>query len=212
MAEPIEDGRAVRDAVRRLRRGDIQGLKVLVRTYQLRAVRAAYLITHDRSAAEDIVQTAFLRAWQRIDQYDPARPFFPYFVRGVINDAVKHVTRSGTVSLSAAVGQPEGVISDAPTLGDLLHDPTPDVEARIEAEERRQAVWDALNLLSADQAAAIIARYYLDFSEREMAAVLNCPPGTVKWRLHAARERLRELLTPQNDEEDAFVISLRRTR
>jgi RNA polymerase sigma-70 factor (ECF subfamily) len=52
----------------------------------------------------------------------------------------------------------------------------------------------AVQALPPDQRAAIVLRYYLDLSEAEMAERLDCPPGTVKWRLHAARQRLRTLL------------------
>jgi len=63
------------EAIARLKRGDISGLEALVRKYQVQAVRAAYLITHDRGLAEDIVQAAFLRAYERIGQFDAGRPF-----------------------------------------------------------------------------------------------------------------------------------------
>ena len=76
-------------AIARLKRGDISGLEALVRKYQVQAVRAAYLIIRDRALAEDIVQAAFLRAYERIGQFDAGRPFGPWFLRSVVNDAVK---------------------------------------------------------------------------------------------------------------------------
>jgi RNA polymerase sigma-70 factor (ECF subfamily) len=82
-----------RDAVARLQRGDIGGLETLVRLYQVRAVRAAYLITRDAALADDIMQAAFLRAYERIGQFDATRPFGPWFLRGVVNDAVKAAAR-----------------------------------------------------------------------------------------------------------------------
>ena len=80
-------------ALRRLKQGDLQSLETLVEIYQVRAVHAATLIVGDRGQAEDIVQDAFIRAWERIDQYDPRRPFGPWFLRSVVNDAIKTVTR-----------------------------------------------------------------------------------------------------------------------
>ncbi len=64
----------------------------------------------------------------------------------------------------------------------------------VEAAETSEAVWDALGKLSPNQRTAIVLRYYLDMSEADMSDRLECPPGTVKWRLHAARERLRRIL------------------
>ena len=74
-----------RAAVDVLRRGDIAGLEILVRLHQVRAVRAAYLVTRDRALAEEVVQEAFVRAYDRIDQFDPGRPFAPWLLRSVVN-------------------------------------------------------------------------------------------------------------------------------
>jgi RNA polymerase sigma-70 factor (ECF subfamily) len=180
-----------REAIARLKRGDIGGLEALVRQYQVQAVRTAYLIARDRALAEDIVQAAFLRAYERIGQFDAGRPFGPWFLRSVINDAVKAAARrERQVSLEAS---PE---REGTSLADLLADPSPGPADLAEAAETRQAVWAALGRLPPAQRAAIVLRYYLGLSEAEMADELACPPGTVKWRLHAARKRLRALLRP----------------
>jgi len=179
------------EAIARLKRGDIGGLEALVRQYQVQAVRAAYLVTRDRALAEDIVQAAFLRAYERIGQFDAGRPFGPWFLRSVVNDAVKAVARrERQVSLEA------GYEGEETSLADLLSDPGPGPDDLMEAAELRRTVWTALGKLPPAQRAAIVQRYYLGLSEAEMADELACPPGTVKWRLHAARKRLRTLLRP----------------
>ena len=173
------------EAIARLKRGDVGGLEPLVRQYQVQAVRAAYLITRDRALAEDIVQAAFLRVYERIGQFDAGRPFGPWFLRSVANDAVKSVTRGKhQISLETS------------SLADLVADPNPGPADMAEAAEVRQAVWTALDKLPPAQRAATVLRYYAGLSEAEMAGELACPPGTVKWRLHAARKRLRRLLRP----------------
>jgi RNA polymerase sigma-70 factor (ECF subfamily) len=173
-----------RDAIERLRRGDIDGLEVLVRRYQLQAVRAAVLITRDRALAEDIVQSAFLRAYQRIDQFDASRPFAPWFLRSVVNDAVKAAQRSGRqVPLSDA----DSAILDRAG-ADL------DPEALVERLDAARSIRAAIDLLSPEQRAAVVLRYYLELSDAETAERLAAPVGTIKWRLHAARSRLRQLL------------------
>ena len=177
------------EAIVRLKQGDIDGLEALVCQYQVQAVRTAYLITRDRAMAEDIVQAAFLRAYERISQFDARRPFGPWFLRSVANDAIKAATRRKCpVSLETSA---EG--GDT-SLEDLLADPNPGPASLVETIETREAVWAALGKLPPAQRAAIVLRYYLGLSEAEMAAELACPPGTVKWRLHAARNRLRTLL------------------
>ncbi len=176
------------ESIARLRQGDIGGLEVLVRRHQVQAVRAAYLITRDRALAEDIVQAAFVRAYERIEQFDTERPFAPWFLRIVVNDATKAATRRER-HVSLEIGS-EGRAS----LADLLADPNPGPAELAEAVDTRRAVWEALGELPPLQRATIVLRYYLDLSESEMAEELACPPGTVKWRLHAARKRLRTLL------------------
>ena len=183
-----------RPAIARLRRGDISGLETLVQLYQLKAVRAAYLILRDRAAAEDVVQTAFLRVHDRIHQYDPDRPFEPWFLRIVINDAVKAANRSKRhVSMETPIA---GDAGEDLTLADLLADPAPGPADEVERLEIQQAVWAAMGKLSPKQRAVAVLRYYLGYGESEMASTLTIPVGTVKWRLHAARERLQHLLTP----------------
>ncbi len=177
-------------AIALLKRGDIGGLETLVRKYQVQAVRAADLIVRDRALAEDIVQAAFLRAYERIGQFDAGRPFGPWFLRSVVNDAVKAAARrERQVPL-------DGEAREAISLADLLADPAPGPGELSEQAETRQAIWAALGELPPAQRAAIVLRYYLDLSEAELAGELACPPGTVKWRLHTARERLRALLRP----------------
>jgi RNA polymerase sigma-70 factor, ECF subfamily len=183
------------EAIAALQRGEVGGLETLVRRYELRAVRAAYLIVRDRALAEDLVQAAFVRAYDRIGQFEASRPFAPWFLRSVVNDAIKAARRqSRQVSLET---QSSGAPDDqAATLAELLADPAPGPEAHMEAAELKQAVWRALGRLSPAERGAVVQRYYLGRSEQEMAADAGLAPGTIKWRLHAARARLRAWLGP----------------
>lgn len=186
-------------AIERLKSGDIGGLEALVRGHETRAVRAAYLILGDRALAEDVVQGAFVRAYERIGQFDETRPFGPWFVKVVVNDAVKAATRRGrTVGFEGEGDGPEIQLADA-GMGpqDLLD----------EAEERRR-VWAALAKLPPAQRAAVVQRYYLGMSEAEMAKNNLAPPGTIKWRLYAARKRLAKLLRPELRSQDAPPAAL----
>ena len=117
------------DAIARLQRGDISGLEHLVHRYKATALQAAFLTTRDYALAEDIVQAAFLRAYERIAQFDARRPFGPWFLRSVINDALMAVTRRPHISLDVQADQaPERFAS---------HDPAP--EAVVEAAETKEA-------------------------------------------------------------------------
>jgi RNA polymerase sigma factor (sigma-70 family) len=76
------------------------------------------------------------------------------------------------------------------------------VESQVEFIQIQQAILDALSKLSPRQRAVIVQRYYLDMSEREMALTLDAAPGTVKWLLNAARDRLRHLLGQKSGSHD----------
>jgi len=177
-------------AIARLKRGDIDGLETLMQLHQVRAVRTAFLITRDRALAEDVVQAAFVRVYERIAQFDPGRAFEPWLLRIVTNDAVKAATRRERFVPLYAPGDAEQ------TLDELLSNNQPGPDAAVEAAELQQAVWSALGQLPPEQRAGIVRRYYLDMSETEMADDLDVPQGTIKSRLRAARQRLRTLLQP----------------
>lgn len=176
-----------RDAIARLKQGDMRGLEALMQAYQVRAIRAAYLVTHDLPLAEDIVQSAFIRAYERIAQFDDSRPFGPWFLRGVVNSAT---TAAGRQRRQVPL---TGVNDDAPW-EPLDSDPGP--EQFVLAAETASEVWQALESLPAEQRAALVLRYYLELPEVETAARLGTPPGTVKSRLSAARSKLRTTLGP----------------
>jgi RNA polymerase sigma-70 factor, ECF subfamily len=176
-----------REAISRLKRSDINGLETLVRQHQVQAVRTAYLITQDRALAEDIVQAAFVRAYQRIHQFDGSRPFAPWFMRSVVNAAIQAARdREHQDSLDDIV---QGDETDF-TFADLIPDAAPGLDVLVEQAEVQQAVWAALQKLPPDQRAAVVLRYYLGLGEDEMSDQMNVPPGTIKWRLHAARKQL----------------------
>jgi RNA polymerase sigma-70 factor (ECF subfamily) len=172
------------EAIARLKSGDIAGLETLVKLYQERALRASYLISYDYALAEDVVQGAFLRAYERISQFDNSRSFGPWFLRSVVNDTLMAVTRRRTVPVDALPDPENASTAELET----------DVAQLLEAAETREAVWRAIGQLSPGQRAAVVMRYYLDLSDTEAAARLAVPPGTIRRRLHDARERLRHLL------------------
>ncbi len=180
-----------REAIERMKRGEIDALAVLVRAYQVKAVRTAYLIIGERALAEDVVQAAFLRCYRKIYQFDSNRRFEPWFMRSVVNAAVDAAKRhQRDLSLDAPVPGAEDNLAFA----DLLTTDTQSPESALEASEQSRIIRAALDDLSTEQRAAIVQRYYLDMSEKEMSQATDTAPGTVKWRLHAARQRLKALL------------------
>jgi len=174
-----------KQAIRRLKNGDIGGLECLIARYQGKALRTAFLITHDEPLAEDVVQDVFVRFYQRVDRFDEARPFEPYFLRSIVNAALNCLEREKR-------GQPFAD-EDTSELESLLEQAA-SVEEQVEFNTLKWQISEALAELPPRQRAVIVQRYYLEMSEKEMAEALDSPPGTVKWLLNAARARLRSLL------------------
>lgn len=190
-----------RDAIARMQRGDINGLAVLVARYQEKAVQTATLITRDAALAEDVVQSTFIRIYKRIHQFDSERPFEPWFMRSVVNAAIRAAQkRDRTLSLQAP-------IAESLTFEDLLADSADSPLQQLEAAEQRDRIRDALDALSPEQRAAVVMRYFLDMSEADMASETNTPKGTIKWRLYQARRRLRALLGGRSMQAHKEVIN-----
>ena len=178
-------------AIQKLKDGDIGGLEFLVQRHQIKALRTAYLITRDPGQAEDVVQEAFIQVFRAIRSFDETRPFEPWFLRSIVNASVKIMQRSARqvgAWNDADDGEWRRFLSDDAS-----------VEAQVESTEFQRQLWDAMQKLSPRQRAVIVQRYYLEMSEKEMAAESGIARGTVKWMLNAARERLRALLAERSE-------------
>lgn len=106
-------------------------------------------------------------------------------MRIVVNGAIK-VMQRGPDMLDLPADETQFAV--------LLQAQRPSPEEMVTAVQLRETVWAALEKLTPKQRAAVVLRYYFDMSEQEMATRLDVAPGTVKWRLHTARKRLRQLL------------------
>jgi RNA polymerase sigma-70 factor, ECF subfamily len=183
-----------KQAIDRLLRLDPAGLAWLVERCQVKALRAAFLITRERAMAEDVVQDKFARLPETIRTFDRARPFEPWFLRGVVNAAIRAVShRSRSISLADS--------EEAERWLDQLVARTPGPEEQVQQAELQQRIWQQMQQLSPQQRAVIVMRYYLEMSEAEMAEAAAVPKGTIKWRLNAARSRLQKLLSPDPRKE-----------
>lgn len=187
-------------AIARLKQGDLSGMEVIVRCYQVKAVHAAILIVHDRGLAEEIAANAFFQAAQKINQFDDRRPFGPWFLRSVINAALHEVTRQKRI-----VSLEENSESEIGAM-EWLIDPGLCPEGLVENDALYETVWQALDQLPSHQRAAIVMHYMQDQSETEITAAFHRPLTTIKWWLYDARERLRrtlgkDFLSVKNDHE-----------
>jgi RNA polymerase sigma-70 factor, ECF subfamily len=168
----MREARDERARVRGAQRGSVSDLEALFRTHWPRAFRAAYLVTRDAAAAEDIAQESLLAAIRALDRFDRRRPFGPWLHRIVVNRAIDW-TRAR--ALRAEV-----------ELVDVL--PAPD------APDAGDETFSALARLSPEHRAVIVMRYLLDFTPGEIADALELPRGTVNSRLRRGLDALGDEL------------------
>lgn len=152
----------------------------LVRRYQDVAFRTALVITGDPDEAEDAAQSAFIKAYRALPRFDTERPFRPWLLTIAGNEARNRRVAAGRRHRLLTTWQ-----------ATLDPAPLPSPESETIAREAAATVLAALNGLAPEDREIISLRYLIGLSEREMAAALACPSGTVKSRLHRAMARLR---------------------
>jgi RNA polymerase sigma-70 factor (sigma-E family) len=139
-------------------------------------VRLAYALSGDAGHAEDIAQAAFARAYASWGRVSRAGDPDAYVRRIVINENRKRFRKHRV---------PEDLH------GDVAGTPAGQVTDGQQGSEERQALLDALRRLGPRQRAVVVLRYWLDLSEAETAAALNCSVGTVKSQASRALATLR---------------------
>ena len=143
--------------------------------------RLAYLLTGSEHAAEDLLQTALLRAfvaWPKIQRTEAPDAYVRrILVNAAISDGRKRARHPEV--LSDEVPEPT-----APPNGT-------EVPEGPEGVVDRDALWPLVEALPPRQRAVVVLRYYEDLTEREIGAVLGCAPGTVKSQASAAMRTLR---------------------
>lgn len=178
-----------RSAISLLKQGNLNGLETLVNRYQAKVVHTAYLITNERTLAEDVAQSTFIKIAERIHQFDDEREFHPWLFRIVVNDALKAASkRNRNVSL-------EGLDEPAEKIAKWFTEPSPQPDQLLEQKELRENILNAIRSLPLQQRAVVVMRYYLDMSEADMSTKMDRPLSTIKWWLRDARKRLNELIT-----------------
>src|SRR5215216_4646678 len=158
--------------------GSEQALEQLYRRHWPWAHRAAYLVVHDASAAEDIAQEAFLAAIRSLERFDRRRPFGPWLNRIVVNRAIDW-------SRARSLRRETAVDFDADAAGEI-DAAVPEVGSSVYSED----VVVALRKLSPEHRAVVVLRHLLDYTPGEIANALDLPRGTVNSRLRRALDQL----------------------
>lgn len=179
----------MRDAhlVDRVRRGDADAYGELARRHLRRAFAIAWRILEHREDAEDVVQEAFLRALERLDTLKRGQAFRPWFQRIVVTQALN-------VRRSRAVRRTEPIPETAPA-------PTRSPEAAAVDAETRERIRNALDRLPERHRVIVLLSELEGYTSKEIAEILEIPPGTVRWHRHQARAALRDALGTLEEDE-----------
>jgi RNA polymerase sigma-70 factor, ECF subfamily len=160
----------------------------LVCRYQDRLFNTVYRMLDNAEDAQDVVQEAFLNAYQSLDNFKGDSLFFTWLYRIAINTAIS-LKRKQRVAISISTGYGDGRVPepvDVSEYGQPGH--------ALEQREEERRVQAALNRLSPEHRAVLIMKDMEGQKYETMAEVLEVPIGTIRSRLHRARVELRELL------------------
>ncbi len=184
VGRPLDDA----ELVTRAQQGDAAAYEELVRMHQGVAFRTAYLIAGSTADAEDAAHDAFVKAFRALGRFRRGRPFRPWLLAIVANEARNRRRSAGRRHALALRAAEEIRPGDA----------APSPEAAVLGRERHDLLLAAVNRLSDEHRLVVACRYFLDLSEAETASALGIRSGTVKSRLSRALERLREEV-PEHD-------------
>jgi RNA polymerase sigma-70 factor (ECF subfamily) len=169
--------------ISQIRKGNILALEALYKKYKGQVYRTALAITHDREAAEDILQDCFLKVYTHVDRLDGSLPLSPWLHRVAVNLSYNWASKSRRWLIPL-----EGVIDR------LVAGPRTLPESTFDRGELQRVIRKAIASLSFEHRVVIVLFYLDGFRLNEIAYILDCPVGTVKSRLHYARRNLRRKL------------------
>lgn len=185
--------------IERVKRGDTKAFEMLVVKYQRRIERLIGRMVRDVDLVPDLAQETFIRAYRAIPQFRGESAFYTWLYRIAVNTAKKalvELKRDLLVPESSRVlGEDDDETSRVEN--ELTDGETP--EAVLASREIAAAVNAAIEALSDDLRQAITLREIEGLSYDEIAAVMNCPIGTVRSRIFRAREAIAERLRPLLD-------------
>jgi len=180
------------DLVVRAQRGDASAFTELVSRYERRIFRLAKNITQSDEDAEDVLQEAFLKAYEHLEGFQGQSKFYTWIVRIAVNEALMKLRKrksDRTVSLDETIDTgEENVVREIAVWED-------NPEQRYSQQEIRELLDKAIMSLRPAFRAVFVLRDVEDLSTEETAAVLDLSVPAVKSRLLRARLQLREKLT-----------------
>lgn len=168
----------------RARRGDRVAFGKLVEAYQGPVYNLAYRMLNNRGEAEEAAQEAFIRAYTRLETYDPSRKFSTWILSITSNYCIDLIRKRRATLLS--IDQP------LPPHPALMSDRADGPESQAVNSEREALVQTLLATLPEDYRETVILRYWYDLSYEEIAEAMDTTVSAIKSRLFRARRQMAE--------------------
>jgi RNA polymerase sigma-70 factor (ECF subfamily) len=180
------------ELVARVQKGDKSAFDLLVRKYQHKIAKLVSRYVYDRSEVEDVTQEAFIKAYRAMSGFRGESAFYTWLYRIAINTAKNYLVSQGRRLPSADMESEEAELTEEG--GSLREIATPEHTALT--GEIAETVMAAMKALPEDLRTAITLREIEGLSYDEIAAVMDCPIGTVRSRIFRAREAIDKELRP----------------
>ena len=186
--------------MRRVARGDLAAFRLLMERWEGAAKRYAYRFFGDYQAAEDAAQETFVRLYRSAPRYEASARFSTYFYT-VLGNLCRDRMRAARRRAGHGESIEDVFVLDETVAGPASTGP----EARVETEEERQIVREAVSELPERLREALSLREFEGLSYQEIADVMGANLGEVKTWIHRGRkrlaQRLRRLATPEERRE-----------
>jgi RNA polymerase sigma-70 factor (ECF subfamily) len=179
--------------------GDLGAFEELVARHRDKVYARALSILRNEEDALDLSQEAWIKAWQRLQQFQGESSFATWITRIVINLCLDHLRRqkrAGGESL-------EAIEEEVGNIERLLPPVSVNPAAGLERDELRARIWEAMGRLSVAHRTVLILHEFEGMEYRKIAEVMGCSLGTVMSRLFYARRRLAALLADLNSRSDS---------
>jgi RNA polymerase sigma-70 factor (ECF subfamily) len=179
--------------------GDLGAFEELVARHRDKVYARALSILRNEEDALDLSQEAWIKAWQRLQQFQGESSFATWITRIVINLCLDHLRRqkrAGGESL-------EAIEEEVGNIERLLPPVSINPAAGLERDELRARIWEAMGRLSVAHRTVLILHEFEGMEYRKIAEVMGCSLGTVMSRLFYARRRLAALLADLNSRSDS---------
>ncbi len=170
--------------LKQARRGDKNAFGQLIEAYQGPVYNLAYRMLGNSGEAEEAAQEAFIRAYTRLDSYDPTHKFSTWLLSITSNFCIDQIRKRRAVLLS--IDEP------LPPHPALHSDNSKGPEAEFIAQEREQMVQSLMSELPEEYRQAVVLRYWYDMSYEEIAEAQETSVSAVKSRLFRARRILAD--------------------